>query len=358
VIFESLDKEKGPVAAIVENISVSQDIWWPDFFKHYVRGDFFYRNSDFSAFIQTVDDIWNINDENDLAKVFSSDDVSIGEYPDLSAKRFMINLNYAAIDKKKDLVINIEEKSGAWNPSLSILAYVVVDENLVYVGESKDGILHINNLKEYYDKGGRKFLLVGVNSAGEQPFDNYSNINLNLTIEEAESEYTKCWVRVKVGPETYKKTNLNTGNSFNSSTSGESFGEITYEGSFLLDTFSGSYQYYTESDTVSGDIIVDLNETRDQIIELRFTKKSKHIFSSSNGTSYREIDFYGLHIPIEDSEDPSTFSINGNTTCNYIIKLNVLHQSRIPNDPNNNYDETLEKFECDNASEIKVYFSK
>ena len=179
-----------------------------------------------------------------------------------------------------------------------------------------------------------------------------------------ELDYTKCWVKVTVGSELYETTNLLKDDPpYNSSTGGQSFGQITYEGSFSNNKFVGYYDNVTNNgniiDSVSGTIAVELNETHDMVTDVSFTRIIKNHNSGLNSSNYREEEFSGKNIPIDDINDQSTFKVVGSQTCDHIVSLDVYHVSIIPNDPNNNYEETLKSFQCDLGGEqITVFFSK
>jgi hypothetical protein len=373
-IFESTTKEIGVTANLVENIGIAKNVWWHNFLGFYIHTDHilfpnFLYNVEGSVFAQTVDDIWNITDSEDTLKIFSSENANVGQYPDLSAKRFMINLNYPNISESKDLVITIEEANGIQNNDLTSLCFIYNSKNNsnFFLNESTNGVFRIADLKGYYDDGFNQYLIVAVNSKGEAPYTNYSDVNLKMKIEDHVDEfgYTKCWVKVKIGSATYLKTNLTTGSSFNSSTSGQSFGQIAYEGSYssFNNTFNGIYYQINTSgssiDTISGSIKVELNQSRDLAYSISFNQTNRSYNSNLNSSNFWDIVFSADNIPLEDENDPGTFSVKGGQVCNSIYSLDVFHRSHIPNDPNNNYEETLQSFQCDlGDEEITIYFSK
>lgn len=374
-IFESTTKEIGITTTLIEKIGAAKNEWWPDFLGFYMNSDDFLfpnflYNVEASVFAQTVDDIWNIADSKDTLKVFSSDNANVGQYPDLSAKRYLINLNNPNLTESKDLVITIEGADGGINTDLTAISFIYDSKNnpkLYFDDISTNGLLRIPELKYLYDNDTKQLLVVAVNSKGEPPYKNYSDVNLKMKIEDHVDEfgYTKCWAKVKLGTAIYSKTNLTTGSTFNSSTGGQSFGQITYDGSYdsFSNTFSGNcYQINTSgssTDTIFGSITVELTQSRDVAYSISFTQTIRSYNSNLNSSNFWDIEFNGGNIPIENENDASTFSVKGSQTCSSILSLDVFHRSLIPNDPNNNYEETLQSYQCDlGGEEITIYFSK
>ena len=123
-IFESIDKNsegKEAVTLLINEINGLKADWWPDFFKHFVSGEIYNVSSD--VFIENPDGAWNIENDNDILKVFGPEDSEVGAYPDLSAKRFTVNLNHQNIDEAKNLNIFIEGEAGSDGLSALVFSY-------------------------------------------------------------------------------------------------------------------------------------------------------------------------------------------------------------------------------------------
>ena len=98
-----------PTTALIEKISGLKTDWWPGFLKKYISGEIY--NVGRSAFIENPDGGWGIDNDDDIERVFAPDEV--GQYPDLSAKRFRFYLNDSTMDESQKLLVAIEGDDGS-----------------------------------------------------------------------------------------------------------------------------------------------------------------------------------------------------------------------------------------------------
>lgn len=177
-------------------------------------------------------------------------------------------------------------------------------------------------------------------------------------------DYTECWVQVTVGSEIYKRTDFISGNVYSVHTCCNDLGGYTYKGFFSGNKFTGNINDInvtgTRTDTITGTITVELNETQDMVSNINFILDSKIYISSTSGQYSQNVKFNGREIPLTGPLGATgTYSIEGSQTCNHILSLEVYNKSNVPDDLNNNYEETLETFECDVGGErITIFFSK
>ncbi len=131
--------------------------WWPAFFQSYVGGDIYGVDNDVFTNSQNLSGSWTIDDENDTQMIFSHD------FPDLSANLYEIKLEYDSIDQSASLTLEV---TGEVSTPVSVMAFGVGDGHPEYWGHytaQGSAILEIPDLKDLYDEGWRRILVVAVN---------------------------------------------------------------------------------------------------------------------------------------------------------------------------------------------------
>src|SRR3990172_8872366 len=363
-IYRAIQEGKDPLATLIEKINGLKADWWPDFFKHYVGGGIYNISS--SVFTNNIYGEWSINNDDDTIRVYDSDEEL--RYADLSAKSFIINLNHSTIDESKKLQITIEGDGGS--AGLSTLVFSNNNSTLEYLGQTNTGLIEISDLKGFYDSGIRHFFLVAVNSLGIPPYEDHSDIKLTLKVGGKpdngggnELDYTHCWVIVTVGAETYEVTDFGTGNTYESYTCCQDFGDVTYEGSFSGNTFTGNYSNTIESGTITrtweGTITIDIDGAL-EFANVSFTLNFTHYDSNNSQETKIDEKFIAANIPLNGSLGTTgTYAVEGDQTYNHILSLEVYHKSGLANDPNTGSEENLKSFDCDVGGErITIFFSK
>ena len=181
-------------ATLLLNNSGSQiSQWFPDFFEKYINGEIYDIPIDY--FLEQTQHEWNIDDENDNLKIFESSDFLIKNYPDLSAKLFKINLNFADIDASQDMLFSV--KGPVTEFGLSLVIFGIQNGNAFHLGTLDAQDFEISNLKDYYDSDMHQFLICLVNSTitsddylGESDID--LTIKVTPKIEIELPTYNKC----------------------------------------------------------------------------------------------------------------------------------------------------------------------
>ncbi|VAX29644.1 hypothetical protein MNBD_IGNAVI01-1594, partial [hydrothermal vent metagenome] len=332
--YQDIGKGVDPIAALINNMDAMVTDWWPDFIKTYMNGEIYHLPNDY--FLDYAKLEWNINDENDILKIFASSDPAVKFYPDLSAKLFKINLNYANFDASSSMLFSM--KGPVTEDGLSLIVFGIQNGEQVYLGTASAQDLEIPNLKEYYDNNMRQFLVVLVNCLGGSPFLGESDIDLTIKInkkDESILSLTKCIVSVKTLTVIHRE--------FNDGSQDDLIKYTTFLsdyalGSFNGNVYTGTYDIYG----VQGTIIITLNDAQNEILSINWQKT----YNDGSG----ETSFTGMNIPLS-SNISGEFSLLGSTVCGAISALTYSGQTS---------SETfnLQSFSCDEESHIYVNFSK
>lgn len=332
--YQDISQGVDPIAALIKNMDAMVADWWPDFIKTYMSGDIYDVPNDY--FLDNAKLEWNINDENDILKIFHASDPAVKLYPDLSAKLFKINLNYTNFDASSNMLFSM--KGPVTEDGLSLVVFGVQNGEQVYLGTASAQDFEIPNLKEYYDNGMRQFLVALVNSLGDSPFLGESDIDLTIKInkkDESILSFTKCIVSVKTLTVIHREFNDGSQDDLTKNTT---FLSDYASGSFNGNVYTGTYDIYG----VQGTIIVTLNNALNEILSINWHKT----YNDGSG----ETSFTGKNIPLN-SNTSGEFSLLGSTVCGAISALTNSGQT-------NTETFNLQSFSCDEESHIYVNFSK
>lgn len=351
-IFESIDKNiegKEPATLLIQEINGLKSDWWPDFFKHYVTGKIYNVSSE--KFIENPDGDWNIEDDNDVSIVFGPDDSEVGAYPDLSAKRFLVNLNHQNIDEAKNLNISIEGEAGS--DGLHVLVFGYNSAKLEFITEGSGSDVPPVALRSFYDIGIQKFLIVAINSTGIPPYKSESNVYLTLTAKE-ELDYTICNPQIKIDRVEGTTTKQDGSSSENAKAPFYILEPpYSYIGSFAGNTFEGTGTFTAGNTTHTGTILVELNDSYDMISYMKITKETTSIINGYNNNITRELE--AENIPLSQQGKYEAFNED---VCNKIIKVNY-HETY--DHPSDGFESNFSNPSCDNSAiddYIRIEFSK
>ncbi len=342
--YQDIGKGVDPTAALIKNMDAMVADWWPDFFKQYVNGDIYNRSID--DFLNNTTLEWNINNDNDMLKVFSSDDAEVGLYPDLSAKLFKINLNHSAFESNHNMLFSMTGPANA--DGLSLVVFGIKDGKATYMGTAFAQDFEIPNLKEYYDNNMRQFLVVLTNIGT-------SDVDFTITVgqsEQSDLKYTRCAIYITVLG-VVEDTRLPEGQT--TQTTNHSWGIY---GPKLNGIFSGN-TFYGAADNGLGKIstaTITLNDAHDTIIDYSCAQVETRLDVGTNYEIRIAAGASGQNIPV-DTADKSTFKLMGPNVCDGISTLlysKTWDYSNVSDHEDDTF--TLTSFSCDVNSTLHIIF--
>ncbi len=193
--FKKVNEGSSLQYALISSIAAPTKDWLPDFFKKYVNNELYKFSNNY--FLSTTHKEWNINNDTDTLKEFTSNEV--GAYQDLSAKIFIINLNYSGFENTQKLSLLMSEANN--NQGLSLILFSVKDNKLEYIGTSNQAGAELQDLKGYYDLGVRQFMVILVNSnvtsndySGQSTIDLTMKINSGSNGGQTDLTYNRCFI--------------------------------------------------------------------------------------------------------------------------------------------------------------------
>lgn len=320
--------------------------WWPDFFHTYLNGEIY--NVQQERFLETrnICRTWTIDSENEIQKSFTSSDVE--HYDHLSAKLFLVNLDYSGFSTTDNLFI--DANGTATDNGIAVIVFGVKNGQLQFLGKTKneDAAVELNNLKDYYDNGWEGFLIAVVNSLGQPPYTGQSNIDLDLEVREATAppEWKTASIRVVCNRHYFRQHADGRTDYFTADNVLATYS--FYEGTFSGNTFTSNYTYTDNpAYTKEGTLVITLNQSLDKVTSVTWDETKKHTKSdyvSTIGFSAENLDY-----------DPSyngaeAFKVTGAGSGDHITRF--IHTVRHPGA--NDYD--LQSWEGDSDSAIYVLF--
>lgn len=326
---------------LLESVETPFNQWWPDFFKQLINNELFELPNDY--FISRAHAEWNINNENDTLKVFTSSEV--GNYQDLSAKIFKFNLNYSGLDTSQNLIFNLSNLDN--NTDLALLLFSVKDGKPNYLQTSNSKNLKIEDIKSFIENYGKQILAVVVNNdITTENFLGQSNIEFKIEISSKKQsqifDFNRCHIEVQFIAE------IERGNNFGSSfeTKLQSLGSSQMRGSIVENIYTGVFNYSDETKTLEYSLKVELNETQDTI--KTFIWEAKQTGPEEGMLTEQEI--RGINIPLS-NDDPNKFELSGSDICSKIltIKYDYYHEEQFVK---------ISEYTCDSESYIFLHFYK
>jgi hypothetical protein len=346
--YETIQDASEATAALLSSVDALVAEWWPEFFRAYVGGDVYDVNAGFFTQHENVSGYWNIDEEDDDLRIFISTDPSIGAYPDLSAKLFLIDLNYTAMDPALNMVLTVSAHLGS--EPVTMVVFGMKNGSLEYWGHttSQSDLFEIDGLRDYMDDGWEQILVVVVNSdfdpSPPSPYTGESDIDLTVFLTEEqgpELPYNRCQVSGAVyghiqriwGDTTtdyYEQWTFRTPDVY----------PLGTEGSFTGNTFSGSY----ENGETHGTIEITLDVTQSVVTNVSWTE------TDAEGDVTRQFNFSGDNIPkIEPDVADLEFIVQGPQTADYISSLTFSSHDAVVD-----LHFTLLGYDCDENSLLSV----
>lgn len=349
-IFNTIHEQNiHPVAALLNNVNALVADWWPDFFEKLISGDIYNINS--SVFMNSTNlaGTWDINSDSDTLKVFTE------SYPDLSAKRFIVNLNHSDVDSSASLYLDATE--GVSGDGIATLVFGLnSNTNLEHLVTAKGGPVIIPNLKNYYDNGIRKFLVVVVNSTHNST-DYLGTTNIDLTVKVDQTKYNRSRIWYKVVHNLHEVINESDGDQTIKDYSSDVSTAGFFEGDVVNNIFNGSYQADIDGVNQQWTMTAELNDDKNLLESFSMTYSVDNLSGTTTTSVLWSINGANL-IKTSDNSDLLKFKIDGENTCNYITLSDFTSYSRY--EGINNYwktwDVTTTSYSCDANSFIEVQF--
>ncbi len=339
-----------PMEALIQTVNKPLIEWHPDFFKKYVNNEVYDLPKDY--FINNAQHEWTISSDVDTEKVYSSNDFLVGDYPDLSAKLFKINLNYPGLTETHDMLLSM--KGIGSELGLSLLVFGIKNGNTVFLGSSYAQDFELQNLSGFYSDNMRQFLVVLVNSNGVSPFLGKTSIDLTIKVNKGSQggssfdlTNNKCRVSLFVLADFIYQT----ADTAYFITEPLYTGSRLVSGSFTGNTFIGVFDsigYTGISDTFSfhDTITVTLNSALNTVTDIQFSGLVTNTFPYI----IWKTGFTAANIPINVS-DNTVFELSGTGVCNSVSDVFYSYETF-------NSIKEIEDFRCDEISSVYIEFFK
>jgi hypothetical protein len=324
--YESIQGGSDPAAALLNNVNGLVADWWPDFFRDYVAGGIYGVGAGVFTSSQNLSGSWSVDSENDTVISFAHN------YPDLSAKLYLIDLDYSSMDESASLVLKL---TGELTTPVSLMVFRVDGASASYLGGADaqgSASLEVSNLR---DLNGRQLLVVAVNSNVSVTYQEQSNLELEMKILtdpvfpgfdsfDFLIRVVGQWEHVRGDSTTYYDADLDE----------EPWGGIDVIPGEMTDenTFEGSF----ESGDASGEVTATFTPAKDSV-----TVDLDMIWTSQDGRQWSH-SFAATGVPRSaDLIDESWFRVDGAEACSFIDDVQYMYS-------NPSYDETrtLDGFYC------------
>jgi len=313
-VYASISGGTDPVTSLITNVNGLVADWWPDFFHEYVLGNIYSVAASKFLDPNNISRTWDIEDAGDTLQEFTSTDVQ--GYAHLSAKLFLVNLDYANISSSANL--RIDADGTVTDDAVAVIVFGVNNDDLYFLGEEKSGeaTVIVENLRDYYDNGWRQFLIVVVNSMLSPPYTGKSDIDLTLKVETAAPppDYNQIRVSVRFLRHYYREYSDGSSDYFDRDDA--LFAHSFYPGSFSGNTFTANY-YYTDNPSyiVEGTITATLNSDHSAVTSVDWYEKY-----NLTGSDYEEIiSFSGSDLDLDPTYyDGIAFTVKGSVTADHI----------------------------------------
>jgi len=362
-IFNTIHEQNiHPVTALLSSVNALVADWWPDYIENLIDGKIY--NIDSSVFLNSnfIYGTWPINNEDDNIKIFSASDEGIVPYPDLSAKMFIVNLNYSGIDESASLYLDSYRSNAANNDGIATLVFGVNSSNtLQHLTTAKNSATVLpKKLKEYFDEDIRQFLVVVVNSTHNgTDYLGITDVELILEVKEEEPTlYTTCEVEVNYRGQLHYVTEYDSPNLADSDETYWTNWGFTFpansSGSFMGNTFTYEYNRVEDSNNTRDiHFTLTISEDKSEIINIDYIDNS--ISGGNAGKSSASYIHNLVSIPFEKmdaSNNEATYYIGEEQTCNSITYVKFDYENEIFDVLTNTRD--LVDRDCDENSFIRV----
>jgi len=169
-IYLEILNQQHPVQAINLTINYNLPLRWELFLRKYVQGNIY--NVPKAGFIEIITAPFRIMSDADRSKAFTE------IYPDLSAKLFIIGLNYPDISPAKAISFAIDQD----NCDITLFKVENYGARIEYISHSTTKMLTHKDLRSLTDTGYNLLVMV-TNSNFSEPYTNTKQIKLDILIE-------------------------------------------------------------------------------------------------------------------------------------------------------------------------------
>lgn len=342
-IFNDIKDGMHPIDAVCQTYP---DEWWEDFLKEYILGNVYnLGQADKDKVTHDVlrdarTGLFRIRTESDLTKTFKKNQ------QDLSAKLYAVQLEYSEIDEKSQAVFSI---SGASKQYLSLFRYK--REGKIEYINSDDNEVIIKDLRALRDNDWNLYALVS-NNRYSSPYTSGNEITLEIKVEGGKNDLdliNECTVKLMTpGNMHYEYSDGTQSDVTETIILGARF-----EGSFIGNTFTGSYNYNSHGITTKDTMIATLNNNRNTVSDISWSSIVKYDPVAFGKDSVAE-GFSATDIPLfysNTENDLLQFRLSGNGVCNMLTKVYYKFYSYQRR-------ETLIDYSCDDNTYINIVFKK
>ncbi|MCP4581682.1 MAG: hypothetical protein GY839_08665 [candidate division Zixibacteria bacterium] len=309
-----------PVEAVMQSIEEPVEVWWPDFFKEYLSGNLY--NVAAETFMGEASGTFNIRGENDTLTTFT------GSYPELSAKIYIVNLNYADIDTSAKLMFTVDGDSS------TAMAFGWKDGALEYFAHAET--LVVSNLRDLIDNGYDHIVVVPVYYHYHWPNYNSSrDIELKIRVTK---QQPLPYIRGRVDLRFLIHYIRDDGYESCDSTYSKFW---IADGTTSGNTFHGTLDTSWHGDYGIGSVTITVDP-----LTLSVTSFAADCVEARDG-SYMSYSLEGVNIPMNSNESSLECMVEGAETCDHITSADYYYE----------VGETyfdLYSFECITSSYIRV----
>jgi len=342
--YQAILNGENHIAALLRSVDELPAEWWPEFFRNYIGGRLYGVEGRVFTDRNNLSGAWSVNRATDTLKVFSSDEATVGLYPDLSCKLFKIDIHYADINETAGLLLQVQGNAGL-QTALAVLVFAEKDgklEPLNGEGDSRSAF-EIPRLRDCVARGETSFLVAVVNANTTPPsYEGTADIDLTLRIrsQKPAPDFNRCGIVITVNTHTDYTT---PDTSYERNSEGVDFSVANaYPGNFTGNTFAGSYSYTVGTLVITGILTAELNADHSRLINVQWSENRNVHFVSFSGTD----------IPLDRNEWGTVYQVKGAETCNHITSLSSTQSVA------DGLSFSLRSHECGWNSKIWVNFSK
>jgi hypothetical protein len=174
--YETIQSGSNAMAALLNNVDETVADWWPGFFEDYVGGGIYGVGGDVFTKSQNLSGSWTVDGENDTLMSFTNN------FPDLSAKSYLINLTYNSLDESAGLLLTL---TGELTTPVSLVVFRVDRASVTYLGRSTaqgSAAFEVPDLKDLIAAGLHKLLVVAVDCNVSDTYLDESSLDLEMKI--------------------------------------------------------------------------------------------------------------------------------------------------------------------------------
>ncbi len=341
-----------PIEAI-KNFMADSYLWWPDYLENYIESNI-YESFDKEGAFNPYDEPKPLHDiiagehtfENKSDTLKSFKDI---KYHPLSAKVYKIGWSPNAFDTLRVLRISTTDLNNN-----TLFVYGDFGNNYFLLGKGESFLMSIKELlsTQFSNSNIRNLRVVVTNSECSPPYNNLTNINLELKLEKPkEIKFNACkietrvmgiWERHRIPPPPNTSPTIDTMGYL---------AEWNTIGNFTGTTFEGVLEPNDYGADATGTVKLELD---DQLNISSFSVEAKSHYDDENS----QWECAGANIALQNNTDWNmNFDVVGESTFNNLTNLYYYHESPPSNTGVVPYSKLIDYF-CDENSYIKVTFYK